>query len=215
MRRDERPPASSRSSSVHAPAAPATCRARRTQRLAALLVDGLDLAGAAEAGHPHARGDVRAVRRRGARDHGDHPRVVLQRVVELHGADERVGPQRGRLGQRAAAGSRWRCRGTERAPPMRVVEQSPAPRYARSQPRPRSGHRNGTGETRWGASASAAARARAAPRARARCRPSRGSAARRGSACSTRSRSRPRGRAPRRARPAARAWRRRAPRPRR
>jgi hypothetical protein len=74
------------------------------QRIAGLLVDRLDLAGTAEAGHPHARGDERAVGGGRAGDGDDHAGVVLGGVVELDGADERVGAQRGRDLERAALG---------------------------------------------------------------------------------------------------------------
>ena len=53
----------------------------------------------------------------GAREDGDHARVVLRGVVELHAADERIGAQRRGRGQRAAAAQVPVTR-TDRAPPM-------------------------------------------------------------------------------------------------
>ena len=210
------PPASSRSRSVQTPAAPATWRARSSSGSPVSSSTRLDLARAPEAGDPHARGDVRAVGGGRARDGDDHARVVLGGVVELDGADERVRAQRRRDGQRAAPAQVAVARHRPRAADACRRATSPAPRYARSQPRPRSGHRNGTGATRCGRDprqqqlalaqrlahepdvahleVAQAAVDELARRARG---------------------ARPRGRAPRRARRAGRAWRRRAPRPRR
>ena len=131
----------------------ATCRARSEQRLAGLLVDRLDLAG-----------------RRGSRSPARAWRCCAPCAAAVRATAATIcassssaswnctaptsasGAQRRRLRQRAApaevAVARHRARAADR-----VVEQRARRRGTRrSHPRPCSGHRNGTGATRCGAS---------------------------------------------------------------
>ena len=164
------------------PTAQATCRARSEQRLAALLVDRLDLAGRRREARSPARGWRCA--RRGPRRCARRRRPCARRPPSASwnctAPTSASGRSAGRLGQRAApaqvAVPRHRARAADRVVEQRARRRgTPAPSRGRAAA-------TGTARARRGAarSASAAARARAAPRARARCRPSPGSAARRG-----------------------------------
>ncbi len=205
-------------SSVHTPVALTTARDRSTELVAGLLVAHADagdaLALAHEADHARVAGHGRAELGGRAGQRERVAGVVDLGVVVLDGADERVLAQRRGDPQRAAAGQVAVAR-QPRVPAQAVVErQAGADVGALPVRAQRVEERHRLDEVR-GQRVQQQAALSAAPLAPARSRPARGSAGRRGPACSSGSTCRRRSRAPPPAPPTARGWRRPARCPRR